>query len=98
MIAFTTVRICLSGGKPGRRDRDRCVGWCSAPRRAEARGQHGGNRHHLGGGPQDRHFDYRYVPRAGPMSRFTGPLIDKMLTATFTGMVAATDKAAHSKG
>jgi uncharacterized protein YndB with AHSA1/START domain len=34
-------------------------------------------------------FDYRYVPRGGPIGRFTGPLIDKMLTATFTEMLAA---------
>lgn len=39
-------------------------------------------------------FDYRYVPRGGPLGRVTGPLIDKMLTATFTDMLAATDQAA----
>lgn len=39
-------------------------------------------------------FDYRYVPRGGPIGRFTGPLIDKMLTATFTAMLAATEEAA----
>ncbi len=39
-------------------------------------------------------FDYRYMPRGGPLGRLTGPLIDKMLTATFTDMLAATDKAA----
>ena len=39
-------------------------------------------------------FDYRYVPRGGPVGRFTGPLIDRMLTATFTDMLAATEKAA----
>ena len=39
-------------------------------------------------------FDYRYVPRGGPLGRLTGPLIDKMLTATFTDMLAATDEAA----
>lgn len=33
-------------------------------------------------------FDYRYVPRGGPIGRFTGPLIDRMLTATFTDMLA----------
>jgi len=33
-------------------------------------------------------FDYRYVPRGGPIGRFTGPLIDKMLTANFTDMLA----------
>ena len=39
-------------------------------------------------------FDYRYLPRGGPLGRLTGPLIDKMLTATFTDMLAATDEPA----
>ena len=39
-------------------------------------------------------FDYRHVSRGGPIGRFTGPLIDKMLTATFTSMLAATEEAA----
>jgi uncharacterized protein YndB with AHSA1/START domain len=39
-------------------------------------------------------FDYRYVPRGGPIGRVTGPLIDKMLTATFTEMLAATEETA----
>jgi hypothetical protein len=43
-------------------------------------------------------FDYRYVPRGGPLGRLTGPLIDKMLTATFTNMLAATDEAALGNG
>jgi hypothetical protein len=43
-------------------------------------------------------FDYRYVPRGGPLGRLTGPLIDKMLTATFTGMLAATDEASRADG
>ncbi|AUZ36433.1 SRPBCC family protein [Arthrobacter sp. PGP41] len=43
-------------------------------------------------------FDYRYVPRGGPVGRFTGPLIDKMLTATFTGMLAAAEQAALARG
>lgn len=43
-------------------------------------------------------FDYRYVPRGGPLGRFTGPLIDKMLTATFTELLAATDEAARANG
>lgn len=43
-------------------------------------------------------FDYRYVPRGGPLGRLTGPLIDKMLTATFADMLAATDQAAHGDG
>ena len=29
-------------------------------------------------------FEYRYVPRGGPLGRLAGPLIDKMLTGTFT--------------
>lgn len=43
-------------------------------------------------------FDYRYVPRGGPFGRFTGPLIDKMLTATFTGMLTATEEAVLTNG
>lgn len=43
-------------------------------------------------------FDYRYVPRGGPIGRLTGPLIDKMLTATFTDMLAATEKGALKNG
>jgi hypothetical protein len=42
-------------------------------------------------------FDYRYVPRGGPLGRLTGPLIDKMLTATFTDMLAAADEASSGK-
>jgi hypothetical protein len=43
-------------------------------------------------------FDYRYVPRGGPLGRLTGPLIDRMLTATFTDMLAATDEATLANG
>ena len=43
-------------------------------------------------------FDYRYVPRGGPLGRLTGPLIDKMLTATFIDMLAATEEAARGNG
>ena len=43
-------------------------------------------------------FDYRYVPRGGPIGRFTGPLIDRMLTASFTEMLAATEEAALANG
>jgi hypothetical protein len=43
-------------------------------------------------------FDYRYLPRGGPMGRLTGPLIDRMLTATFTDMLAAADEAALANG
>ena len=39
-------------------------------------------------------FDYRYVPRGGPIGRLTGPLIDKMLTASFTDMLAETERVA----
>ena len=43
-------------------------------------------------------FDYRYVPRGGPIGRFTGPLIDRMLTASFAEMLAATEEAALANG
>ena len=39
-------------------------------------------------------FDYRYVPRGGPLGRLTGPLIDTMLRSTFTDMLAAAEQAA----
>jgi hypothetical protein len=39
-------------------------------------------------------FDYRYQPRGGRMGRMTGPLIDLMLTRTFTDMLAALENAA----
>ena len=42
-------------------------------------------------------FDYRYEPRGGPHGRLTGPLIDKMLTATYNDMLAATDEAARER-
>ena len=38
-------------------------------------------------------FDYRYVPRGGPFGRLTGPLIDRMLTRSFTQMLAAIEEA-----
>ena len=43
-------------------------------------------------------FDYRYVPRGGPIGRLIGPLIDKVLAATFTEMLAATEEAALANG
>jgi hypothetical protein len=43
-------------------------------------------------------FDYRYTPRGGPLGRLTGPLIDRMLIATFTDMLAATDEAPSGTG
>ena len=43
-------------------------------------------------------FDYRYVPRGGPLGRVTGPLIDRMLTGTFTDMLACADEAVGAHG
>lgn len=43
-------------------------------------------------------FDYRYVPRGGLIGRCTGPLIDRMPTAAFTDMLAATEEAASRTG
>ncbi len=43
-------------------------------------------------------FDYHYLPRGGPIGRFTGPMIDRMLTASFTEMLAATEEAALANG
>ena len=43
-------------------------------------------------------FDYRYEPRGGPLGRLIGPVIDKMLTATFTDMLAASEKVAGATG
>ena len=42
-------------------------------------------------------FDYRYVPRGGPLARLSGPLIDKMLTRTFNDMLAAIETAAREQ-
>jgi len=39
-------------------------------------------------------FEYRYVPRGGPMGRLTGPLIDRMLRRDFESMLAAIAEAA----
>jgi len=39
-------------------------------------------------------FDYRYVPKGGPVGRLTGPVIDRMLTANFESMLAAVEEAA----
>jgi hypothetical protein len=43
-------------------------------------------------------FDYRYVPRGGPVGRLTGPLIDKLLLRDFASMLAAVDEAAGKAG
>jgi hypothetical protein len=32
-------------------------------------------------------FDYRYVPRGGPMGRLTGPVIDRRLRTDFESML-----------
>ena len=43
----------------------------------------------------------RRVPRGGPLVRFTGPLLDRMLTSTFADMLGAVDAAAlaeHDEG
>ena len=43
-------------------------------------------------------FDYRYVPRGGPMGRVTRPVIDRMLRANFGSMLAAIEEAALDAG
>jgi hypothetical protein len=43
-------------------------------------------------------FEYRYLPRGGLLGRVTGPLIDRMLTAQFTSMLSAVEKAARNAG
>jgi Polyketide cyclase / dehydrase and lipid transport len=43
-------------------------------------------------------FDYRYVPRGGPMGRLTGPMIDRRLRTDFESMLAAIEEAALNKG
>ncbi|HEX2112175.1 MAG TPA: SRPBCC family protein [Gaiellaceae bacterium] len=39
-------------------------------------------------------FEYRYVPRGGPMGRLTGLVIGRMLRANFESMLAAIEEAA----
>jgi len=43
-------------------------------------------------------FDYLYVPRGGPMGRFTGPVIDRMLRTNFESMLVAIEAAALNAG
>lgn len=43
-------------------------------------------------------FDYRYVPRGGPMGRLTGPVIDTMLRRSFESMLASIEEAALNAG
>lgn len=41
-------------------------------------------------------FDYRYLPRGGPLGLLTGPVIDKMLKTNFKSMLAAAEREALS--
>ena len=44
-------------------------------------------------------FDYRYLPKGGPLGRLAGPLIDKMRRGPFyRHALAATDEAARADG
>lgn len=43
-------------------------------------------------------FDYRYVPRGGPIGRLTGPVIGRILRTNFESMLAAIEKAAVNAG
>jgi hypothetical protein len=43
-------------------------------------------------------FDYRYVPKGGPVGRLTGPVIDRMLSRTFESLLAAIEKTAGNAG
>jgi hypothetical protein len=43
-------------------------------------------------------FDYRYVPKGGPIGRLIAPVIDRKLTRDFEGMLAAIEEAALSAG
>jgi Polyketide cyclase / dehydrase and lipid transport len=43
-------------------------------------------------------FDYRYVPRGGPIGRLTGPVIDRKLRKDFERMLAAIEDAALNAG
>ncbi len=43
-------------------------------------------------------FDYRYVPKGGPIGRLTGPVIDRMLTRSFQSMLVAIEEAALNAG
>ena len=43
-------------------------------------------------------FDYRYVPKGGPMGRLTGLVIDRKLRADFEDMLAAIEEAAVNAG
>ncbi|WP_459790691.1 SRPBCC family protein [Arthrobacter sp. AD-310] len=50
------------------------------------------------GGGTAMTFDYRYVPRGGPLGRLTGPAIDRMLAKSFEDMLLAVETAARRAG
>src|SRR5262245_42249570 len=43
-------------------------------------------------------FDYRYVPRGGPLGRLTGVVIDRRLMTDVENMLAAVEEAALNAG
>jgi hypothetical protein len=43
-------------------------------------------------------FDYRYVPKGGPLGRLTGPVIDRVLRTTFESLLAAIEETALKAG
>jgi Polyketide cyclase / dehydrase and lipid transport len=43
-------------------------------------------------------FDYRYVPRGGPIGRLTGPVMDRRLRTDFESMLTAIEEAALNAG
>ena len=43
-------------------------------------------------------FDYRYVPKGGPLGRLTGPVIDRMLSRTFQSLLAAIEETSLKAG
>lgn len=43
-------------------------------------------------------FDYRYLPKGGPLGRMTGPVIDRMLRRTFESLLAAIEESALNAG
>jgi hypothetical protein len=43
-------------------------------------------------------FDYRYVPRGGPIGRLIGPVIDTILKRDFESMLASVEEAALKAG
>lgn len=43
-------------------------------------------------------FDYKYVPRGGPLGVLIGPVIDAMLRKNFESMLASIEESAHDSG